>query len=355
MNNRILSTIFLLACATAWAGALTPVYLRCEYRIDPWGIDETAPRLSWQVKSDQHRERQNAYQGLVAGSSSALSKEAGIFWDSGKVQSSDTTAIVYRGRALASGQVCAWKVRVWDKEGHVSDWSKPAVWSMGLLDQNEWRGPWIGYDKMRKDATGPAPFVGAKWIWFKGDFFPNFPKGKREFMSELKVPEKARIAGAKLLVAADSRVWFDLNGQAVAMSHSSSKGNARLVDVTPLMKSGANMVRVEVENAQTGPAGLIAQLTVTTTDGQTDTLVTDEKWRATDKGGANWHNRPIGAKEWPACQVIGPASCQPWGDLQIHSTALAAPAVFAEGVCRIQESLARHSLRHRARVGGSPS
>src|ERR1039458_8839501 len=193
---------------------------------------------------------------------------------------------------------------------------EPAVWSMGLLDQNDWRGQWIGYDKTRQAATITAPFAGAKWIWFGGDTFPDFPKGKREFMSELKIPDGAKVAKAELLVAADSRVFFDLNGQAVAMSHSSSKGNARLVDVTSLMKPGANMVRVEVENAQTGPAGLIAQLTATTDAGETCTLVTDGTWRATDQGGANWHNRPIGSTEWPACQGIGPAGCQPWGELK---------------------------------------
>jgi alpha-L-rhamnosidase len=307
----------------AVAAPLTPASLRCEYRVNPVGIDETAPRLSWLVASKERGERQSAYQVLVADTEARLSDGSGNFWDSGKVSSDDTTAIVYGGRALNSGQVCHWKVRVWDKDGKISGWSEPAFWSMGLLDQNEWRGQWIGYDKMRQSATITAPFVGAKWIWFNGDTFPDFPKGKREFMSELKVPGK--VSKAELLVAADSRVWFDLNGQAVAMSHSSSKGNARLVDVTSLMKSGANMVRVEVENAQTGPAGLIAQLTVTADDGQTYTLVTDEAWRATDNGGANWHNRPVGATEWPACQVIGPAGCAPWGELKYTPLLLPSP------------------------------
>jgi alpha-L-rhamnosidase len=331
MNKRnppllLLLTILALAGMSSRAAApLTPELLRCEYRVNPFGIDETAPRLSWQVTSKQRDERQTAYQVLVAGSAAALGRNEGDLWDSGKVAGDDTTAIVYGGRALVSGEMCHWKARVWDKDGKVSDWSAPAVWSMGLLNQNEWRGQWIGYDKMRRAATVAAPFVGANWIWFKGDIFPDFPKGKREFMSELQVPAGAKVAKAELLVAADTRVWFDLNGQAVAMSHSSSKGNARLVDVTSLMKPGANMVRVEVENAQTGPAGLIAQLTVTTEDGQTCSLVTDGTWRATDQGGANWHNRPIGATEWPACQVIGPAGCEPWGELKYTPLLLPPP------------------------------
>jgi len=334
MKNRNIPVLVVLSCLAALlagplraAGSpLTPEYLRCEYQVDPVGLDETSPRLSWRVASRQRDQRQTAFQVLVAATEQDLARSAGDYWDTEKVPGDDTTAIVYGGRTLASGAICYWKVRVWDKNGKPSDWSQPAKWSMGLLDQNEWRGQWIGYDKMRQAATITAPFVGAKWIWFGGDKFPNFPKARRDFMSELKIPEHAKVARAELLVAADSRVFFDLNGQAVGMSHSSSKGNARLVDVTPLVKPGANMVRVEVENAQTGPAGLIAQLTVTTAAGQTYTLITDEKWRSTANGGANWHNRPIGPTEWPPCQVIGPAGCAPWGELKYTPVLLPPPS-----------------------------
>lgn len=343
MKQTSFTFILLLTCLSALAAPLTPDFLRCEYRVNPCGIDETAPRLSWLVKSKKRDERQVAYQVLVAGSEAALARNTGDFWDSGQTASDDTTAIIYGGRALASGQVCYWKVRVWDKDGKPSAWSRPATWSMGLLDQNDWRGQWIGYDKMRKEETITAPFNDAQWIWFSGDTYPNFPKGKREFMSDLPVPDNAKIAKAQLLVAADSRVWFDINGQAVAMSHSSSKGNARLVDVTPLVKAGDNMVRVEVENAQTGPAGLIAQLTVTTADGKTFTVVTDGTWRATDNGGANWHKRPIGPTEWPDCQVIGPAGCQPWGELK-YTPLLLPPPPYLRTEFSVSKKIKRATL-----------
>ena len=350
MMNRIARLSLALTILAVWAdsssravAALTPDFLRCEYRVDPLGLDEVAPRLSWEVKSGDRGQRQVAYRVLVAGSEAALARDTGDFWDSGQVASGDTTAIVYHGRALASGEVCHWKVRVWDEKGRSSGWSKPAVWSMGLLDQNDWRGQWIGYDKMRQAASVTAPFVGAKWIWFAGDTFPDFPKGRREFMSELDVPAGEKINKAELLVAADTRVWFDLNGQAVAMSHSSSKGNARLVDVTSLMHPGSNIVRVEVENAQTGPAGLIAQLTVTAAGGNTYTLVTDDKWRATDKGGENWHIRPIGATEWPAAQVIGPPGVQPWGELK-YTPLLLPPPPYLRTVFNVTKKIQHATL-----------
>jgi hypothetical protein len=37
-------------------------------------------------------------------------------------------------------------VSVWDKDNKPSKWSKPAVWSMGLLEPNEFKAEWIGFD-----------------------------------------------------------------------------------------------------------------------------------------------------------------------------------------------------------------
>src|SRR4051812_28751170 len=54
---------------------LTPTALRCEYKVDPLGIDQTTPRFDWQLKSDQpdaRDQKQSAYQILVASSEEHL-------------------------------------------------------------------------------------------------------------------------------------------------------------------------------------------------------------------------------------------------------------------------------------------
>jgi hypothetical protein len=44
----------LLAAPKPYTGkALAPASLRCEYRVDPLGIEEPAPRLSWIVESGE--------------------------------------------------------------------------------------------------------------------------------------------------------------------------------------------------------------------------------------------------------------------------------------------------------------
>ena len=130
-----LAAIVMLAASVAHA-ELTPAGLRCEYRRNPLGIDETRPRLSWQLESSDpaaRSQRQTAYQILVASSRQALDKHQGDLWDSGKVVSNQTVRIEYTGKPLTSRLECHWKVRAWDQDGKVSAWSAPALWTMGLL------------------------------------------------------------------------------------------------------------------------------------------------------------------------------------------------------------------------------
>jgi alpha-L-rhamnosidase len=140
----------LLGAATAsWAG-LRPVQLRCEYRVDPLGIDVRQPRLSWVLEATapgERGQRQTAFHILAAGSPQKLRAGAGDLWDTGKVMSDETLHVVYAGKPLGSRAQVFWKVRVWDQAGRQSDWSAPATWSMGLLDRSDWSAQWIGDGK----------------------------------------------------------------------------------------------------------------------------------------------------------------------------------------------------------------
>ncbi len=41
--------------------------------------------------------------------------------------------------------VSSWKVRIWDKAGHVSSWSPVAEFSTGLLRKDDWEAAYIGF------------------------------------------------------------------------------------------------------------------------------------------------------------------------------------------------------------------
>ena len=109
----------------------TAAHLRTEYQIDPLGLDETEPRLSWRLQDDRRGARQTAYRVLVASSLEQLSADQGDLWDSGRVESDATAHIVYSGVSLRAFSRAAWKVRVWDGDGVASPWSEAARSSSG--------------------------------------------------------------------------------------------------------------------------------------------------------------------------------------------------------------------------------
>ena len=142
--------------------------LRCEYLVNPLGLDIAAPRLSWELRDSRQGARQTAYQITVAGSMRELGGKAGFVWDSGKVVSDQSVHVPYRGPALVSRQRYYWRVRVWDAQGKPSAWSSPTWWEMGLLKRGEWVGQWIeGPLSGGPRTTSPCPFFRRKFALAK--------------------------------------------------------------------------------------------------------------------------------------------------------------------------------------------
>ena len=152
---------------------LYPVGLRCEYRTNPLGVETIQPRLTWTLTSNRREQKQSAYQLIVSSSPQLLVHSNADLWDSGKVATDQSAHIVYAGKPLTTGQQAYWKVRVWDKSGVVSSYSRAARWEMGLLAATDWRARWIGRNASdgafrrahngfhSEFATGAAS---AKWI-----------------------------------------------------------------------------------------------------------------------------------------------------------------------------------------------
>jgi len=116
--------------------------LRCEYLVDPLGIDERAPRLSWRLETDRRGARQIAYRVRVASSAEKLARGESDRWDSGRVESTQTTHIEFAGTPLRSREACHWDVEAWDETG-ASARSAAARWTMGLLEAGDWTARWI--------------------------------------------------------------------------------------------------------------------------------------------------------------------------------------------------------------------
>ncbi len=150
---------------TCEASDVEIINLRCEYLKNPLGIDVSQPRLSWVMESKQRGQKQTAYRLLVASSSKKLKDNIGDLWDSGKCKSDNSIHIAYGGKKLQPRIRCFWKVRVWDKDGEKSAWSKSAMWSTGLFMTSEPSKEMIAELKAKWIGAGPdSSFKENPWL-----------------------------------------------------------------------------------------------------------------------------------------------------------------------------------------------
>lgn len=117
----------------------SPISLTCEYRENPIGIESRAPRLSWKMTGSGKNRRQTAYQ-ILAGHTPSVED---VCWDSGKVETSESVAIAYKGEKPVSRERIYWKVRIWDEADRISPWSDISFFEMGLLEASDWKGIWV--------------------------------------------------------------------------------------------------------------------------------------------------------------------------------------------------------------------
>jgi alpha-L-rhamnosidase len=157
--------LFICFCCFDAAGngsGLKVTGLKCEYEINPLGMDILSPQFSWQIKSDVRGALQTAYQILVSTSEEQLASDSGDIWNSSKIMSSQSAGVVYGGREPESRRRYFWKVRVWQNDDLASDWSEPAWFETGLLKPSDWIGEWTAY------AAGmPGRVLYYKTVWNK--------------------------------------------------------------------------------------------------------------------------------------------------------------------------------------------
>ena len=326
----LFSIIFFYQCAPSGtnAEALSTVQLvdlRCEYRGNPLGIDVLQPRLSWNIESDESGQKQTSYQVLVASSEEKLVKNAGDLWNSGKIESDQSVHVIYEGNKLTSQMHCFWKVRVWDKDGNPSSWSKPARWSMGLLDPSDWTAHWIGRDMPEKAHRNDFQF--SKWIWFPGGNPAEMTSpGTCYFRRPIVISGGKKIKKAQYLITADNRFSVYVNGE-LAGKGDNAKERYRF-DVSALLHTGKNILAVAATNRgpEDNSAGLIGVLRIEFQQGDSLIVPMDRQWNTSIKKVPGWKDNEFDDSGWVPAQEIGDCGIDPWGDISMTAVHTRLPA-----------------------------
>lgn len=74
---------------------------------------------------------QKAYQILVATSKGQIDRNTADVWDSGQVQKSNNSNIIHEGKLLQPGTIYFWKVRIWDQDNRLSEYSVVQLFELG--------------------------------------------------------------------------------------------------------------------------------------------------------------------------------------------------------------------------------
>jgi hypothetical protein len=292
---RILSTLLVLLLSVSLiAQKLDVVNLKCEYKVNPLGIENTSPQLSWQIQSSGKNVLQTAFRILVADNQEALDANNGNVWDTKKVLSSASIRVNYAGQQLKPAKSYYWKAMIWDNNGNQSHWSKPATWQMGLLTKADWKDArWIAYEILPDSANDILP-PGAKKDKFTGSNVQ--PLLRREF--EVKRP----VARATMFISGLGHFEMSFNGKKIG-DHFLDPGWTKYdkqslyvsFDVTEQLKQGTNAVGVMLGNGfyyippvanryrklkvAFGYPKMICRLLIDYKDGSSENIVSDNSWK----------------------------------------------------------------------------
>ncbi|MGO4236185.1 family 78 glycoside hydrolase catalytic domain [Pseudarthrobacter sp. YAF2] len=193
--------------------------LRAEHLSEAMGLTIREPRLSWTPSAGTVR--QVAYR-ITAGNG----------WDTGRVESAESSGIPYSGPALDSRSRFEWRVRTWNI-GHTgteaaSGWSEPMPVELGLLHASDWTAKWIGPGEEEVPAPGERP----GWALTKNFTLDAAPEKARSYATAHGIYEvfiNGRRVGDQQLTPGSTSYNTTLQVQA----H----------DVTGLLREGANTIR----------------------------------------------------------------------------------------------------------------
>jgi alpha-L-rhamnosidase len=295
MKNLLLLILIFGAACCAHAQGLSVANPRCEYRVDPLGMDISKPHLSWELKSGGKNIIQKAYRVLVSDDLAQLRNGTGNIWDSGTVNAASSIQVLYAGKQLLSAKKYYWKVMIWDNQGHSSAWSQPAFWQTGLLKPTDWMGAqWIAYQDM-PDSDRILPGIAAAGAKKRSPGTDILPILRKSF--SIAKPLKS----ASVFISGLGHFELDINGKKVG-DHYMDAGwvnyqkEALYVsfDVTDNLLHGDNALGIWLGNGMYfTPAGRYRKLTVAYgypkvivrlllqyKDGSVENIVTDKSWKA---------------------------------------------------------------------------
>lgn len=320
--------------------------LTCNTKVNPIAIESQNPLLSWIVKAKGFNKYQSAYQIMVASSSDKLKEGEADLWDSKQVNSAQSTFVKYEGNELMAMQRYHWKVRVWDENGNVNEWSPAQTFEMGLLDTSDWvKSKWIGLqnDTRKSEHRFRAYKTG------KMDK-PLMVEGKAAAYLRKSLDVQKEVASARVYICGLGYYELFMNGSKVgdhvldpAPSNYNKQAYYVTYDVTEHVKNGSNAVGIILANGfygqdiswkgdhesegdlSFGTPSVRMLMNITYVDGNKTSFCTDETWK--ESTGPIVFNNIYGGDTYDARYEINGWNTVDYNDEQWGSVKVISPDV----------------------------
>ncbi len=163
----------------------------------------------------------------------------------------------------------------------------------------------------------------AHWIWYpKGNPLESAPGGACYFRYTFTLPEDASVREGTFSITADNAQQVWLNGRQLNACTGDNFKVLKSCRITEHLKPGLNIIAVRAENAEAGPAGLLAAGAVSLANGDTIAFHSNRNWKAQIKPRGGWRRPHYRDARWEKAKELAPYGAAPWGTLQ-SNTAMA--------------------------------
>jgi alpha-L-rhamnosidase len=275
---------------------MIPYALTTEHRVEPLGLGEPRPRLSWKLAGERRGAAPTAYRITAALNEQDLDEPGRLIWDSGRQDSAETLLIGWDGPALQSATRYHWRVGVWDETGARA--SGAQTWfETGLLHPDDWAAAWIGRDPLTlpavdppsdEDLASPAPAKAA--LYLRREFSLAQPPVRARLYATARGVYEPRLNGARVGNLELAPGWTEYH----------RRHQYQTYDVTGLLQAGDNVLAAIVADGwwcgyvgfdPQNPArhygdapAYLAQLVLDFADGSRQVVATGDGW--TEDSGA---------------------------------------------------------------------
>ena len=296
--KNILPLILLAVLCTACGNKIELTHLTVESHDGSQPLATAQPRFSWQYQTEKSNVMQTTYRIVVASTRKNAEQGSGDLWDSGVIESSDMLYIPYEGKQLHSRDIAYWKVFATLTYGNKGRSTKVEsdvqTYEISLLSPEDWHAHWIGRDYEDDNVNGHTA-IAARYLRKEFTLKKDIDRA-RLYISGLGV-YSAYINGAEVGLGEylkptpsdyTQRIYFNTYDVTDILRES----NLNAVGVT---LAGGRFTTIRHDNnylewcginhaVHYGLPQLLMQLEVTYRDGTTDTIVSGEGWKITNRG-----------------------------------------------------------------------